>query len=80
MKKLQEAIKTFDVWVSKDRELAARREYEEQAKSQEGQLNVLAAASNGDTAAADYLFVTLKLVIAKAFWKYFLGPDRKSVV
>lgn len=75
MKKLQEAIKTFDVWVSKDREIAARRAYEEQAKSQEGQLNVLAAASNGDTTAADYLFVTLKPVIAKAFWKYFLGPN-----
>ena len=75
MKKLQEAIKTFDVWVSKNREIAARAAYEELSKTQQGQSSILEAASKGDTVAADFLFVTLKPVIAKAFWKYFLGPN-----
>lgn len=75
MNKLQEAIKTFDIWVSGSRRVAAEREYAEAALTQDGQKQILQDAQNGSTTAADFIFVTLKAVIAKAFWKYYLGPN-----
>lgn len=77
MKTLREAISTFDTWVDKNRAGLALNAYYEMSKTQEGQKQILKAASGGDTTAADYLFLVYKKIIAKAFWTYYLGPDKK---
>lgn len=74
MDRLQEAINTFDRWVSGQRASVAMSRYAELAGTQSGQKKILKDASNGDTVAADFLFLQLKKIIAKAFWKYFMGP------
>lgn len=75
MDKLQEAINTFDRWVSAARAGVAMATYGELSRTQDGQKQILADAKAGNTVAADFLFIALKPVIAKAFWKYFLGPN-----
>jgi len=74
---LQETINTFNTWISPVRINKANAEYDELSKTQEGQLKILNDAKNGSTVAADYLFYQYRPIIAKAFWKYFLGPNKK---
>jgi hypothetical protein len=77
MERLQEGISTFDEWVSDQRFNKAMQQYLPLAKTQDGQKKILAAAAGGDTVAADYLFSAYKKIIAAAFWKYYLGPERR---
>jgi DNA-directed RNA polymerase specialized sigma24 family protein len=77
MKTLREAISTFNNWVSRSRAEKALATYYEMSKTQEGQKQILAAASSGDVVAADYLFLVYKKIIAKAFWTYYLGPQKQ---
>lgn len=72
-----EALSTFDSWISPVRQNKANAVYADLAKTQEGQLKILDDAKSGNTTAADFLFTLYKRIIAKVFWKYFLGPDKK---
>jgi DNA-directed RNA polymerase specialized sigma24 family protein len=76
MQLMQEAINTFDNWITPKRQATAMSTYDEISRTQKGQKQILGAAASGDHVAADYLFLRLKGVIAKAFWKYFMGPDK----
>jgi len=75
--KLQEDIDTFDTWVSSARAKKASDSYSAMSGTQEGQLQILNDAAEGNTVAADFLFDLFKKIISKAFWKYYLGPDKK---
>lgn len=77
MNLFQEAIDTFNVWISPVRLQRAKDKYEQMSHSQVGQKNILEDAKNGSVQAADFLFDKYKSIIAKAFWKYFLGPNQK---
>jgi|LSQX01.3.fsa_nt_gb RNA polymerase sigma factor (sigma-70 family) len=77
MRTLREAISTFDTWVDRNRAEKALATYYELSKTQDGQKHILTSASEGDSTAADYLFLTYKKIIAKAFWTYYLGPERR---
>lgn len=70
-------ISTFDNWVTGARAEKAIRMCSEQVKTREGQEDLLKEASEGSTIAADYLFIRYRKVISKAFWKYYMGPDKK---
>lgn len=72
--KIQESITTFDKWISPSRVASANKEYP--TSTQAEQLRVLGDAAEGNTVAADLLFDLLKKIIAKAFWKYYMGPDK----
>lgn len=74
---LHEGVSTFDNWVSPRRTDAAKNAYRDIAFTQEGQLKILADAAEGKHEAADLLFDLYKKIISKAFWKYYLGPDKK---
>lgn len=77
MRTLREAISTFDTWVDRNRAEKALATYYKLSKTQDGQKEILKQASNGNGEAADYLFLTYKKIIAKAFWAYYLGPDKR---
>lgn len=77
MPQLKEAISTFDTWVDDKRLNKAVTEWQPKRSSREGQLAILDAAKSGDVAAADYLFLTFTKLIAKVFWVYYLGPNKK---
>lgn len=76
MEKLQEAITTFDKWITPARQTRADAEYGNAKTSQSEQLRVIQDAADGNSTAADYLFTALKKIIARAFWKYYMGPDK----
>ncbi len=76
MEKLQEAITTFDKWITPARQTRAEAEYGNAKTSQPEQLHVIQDAAAGNSTAADYLFTALKKIIAHAFWKYYMGPDK----
>jgi len=76
--KITEAINTFSKWVSPARLAKAKARYDAKALTQVGQTEILSDAEHGETAAADYLFNFLQKVIAKAFWTYYLGPDKSK--
>ena len=76
MEKLQEDIKTFNNWVNPARKAKADAAYATKATTQDGQLQILGDASDGNSAAADFLFDLFKKIISKAFWKYYMGPDK----
>lgn len=75
--KLFEKISTFDNWVSPKRLQQAMATYEQNTKTQEGQLQLLKDASAGNATAADYLFHRFKGIVGKAFWTYYLGPQKQ---
>lgn len=75
--RLQEGISTFDLWVDGKRFNAAVQKYLPLSKTQEGQKQILQAARSGDSVAADFLFSAYKKIIAKAFWTYYLGPNKR---
>lgn len=75
---LNEAISTFDIWVSPSRLARANAKYLTASATQAGQNQILQDAAGGSAEAADFLFDLLKKVIAKAFWNYYLGPDRSK--
>lgn len=77
MIQLKEGINTFNQWVTGARAEKALHTYYNMSKEQEGQKQILAAAKQGDSVAADYLFLVFKKIIARVFWKYYLGPDKK---
>lgn len=74
---LKEEIDTFSKWVTPARIQAARSTYGDPLKlTQEAQLAILGDAADGNTIAADYLFDQYRRIISKAFWKYYMGPDK----
>lgn len=77
MQLLQEAIKTFTKWVDGKRLADAVTAWGSFSKTQDGQKQILAAAATGDVTAADYLFAVYTKIIAKAFWAYYLGPQKQ---
>lgn len=77
MEHLQEAIGTFDNWIDDNRLNAAVIKWQPKRKTQEGQKEILKAAASGDATAADFLFLTYTKLISRAFWKYYIGPDKR---
>lgn len=74
MESLQESA--FTELVSPDRIKKAQDTYDKLAQTQAGQLQILKDAQNGNPVAADYLYSKYLLIAAKAFNKYYLGPDK----
>lgn len=60
---------------------AAKREavdaWEEKAKTREGQLELLDAAQHSEPTAVNYLYSSYIPLIINAFWKYYIGPNKK---
>lgn len=71
------ATDLFNTIIPQEQRAKALEMYDPLAKTQEGQLEILSQASKGKAEAAIYLYVRLVRVIAKAFWKYYLGPEKQ---
>jgi hypothetical protein len=72
------SVNTFDTIISDSQREKARERYGHLANSQEGQIEILKAASKGTPLAAIFLYDRLQKVIAKAFWKYHMGPNKST--
>ena len=68
---------TFDRFILDKQAATAERTYGPLATTQQGQKQILQDASEGNTVAANYLFNVYKRIIAKAFWNYYLGPNKR---
>jgi hypothetical protein len=77
MNQLKETVNTFTNWVNDRRLNAAVTKWQPQRGTQKGQLEILHAAQSGETTAVDYLFLTFTKLVAKVFWVYYIGPDKK---
>jgi len=67
----------FDTAIPDSYVQKAKAAYGQIAQTQDGQKAILQQASSGDETAAIYLYDRLKKVVAKAFWKYYLGPNKR---
>lgn len=67
----------FDTIVPANVEARLQDEFDPIAQTQEGQLQILDMAESGDSDAAMYLFSRYRKLIAKAFWKYYMGPNKR---
>lgn len=60
---------------------AAQREavdmWEEKAKTRDGQLELLDAAMHSEPTAVNYLYSAYLPLTMQAFWKYYIGPNKK---
>lgn len=74
--KLLEATDAFNQYISAAEVDKAKKKYPN-TKDRETQLQVIADAKNGDVDASNLLYDRFKSITAKAFWKYYLGPDKK---
>jgi hypothetical protein len=72
------SISTFDSVVPESHRQQAHKAYDAMAQTQDGQKTILQNASSGDGLAAIYLYDRLQRVITKAFWKYYLGPNKAT--
>lgn len=74
---LEAADLSFESFVSPTAQKKANEAWADRVKTQEGQLECLEAAENGQEEAVNYLYVRFLPLIRSAFWKYLIGPNRK---
>ena len=74
--RLLEATDAFNKYLSQSDVDKAMATYPN-IKDRKTQLKVLKDAKNGDLNAVNLLYYTYKGLTSKAFWKYYLGPDKK---
>lgn len=78
---LKEGVKDAEAalqsYVSPESAKEAQDIWRERVKTTEGQLEVLNAAKGGDLTATNYLFTRYFKLITKAFWYYYVGPNKK---
>jgi hypothetical protein len=74
---LSEGIKAFDNFLSQKDIDEAVKKWNDKSSDYKGQIEIINAAKAKDKTAINWLFSTLKKVIAKAFWKYYVGPIKQ---
>lgn len=81
LKKLIEASESpdsiFEGLVSIPQIAEARAKCEPLMNTREGQLKILNQARNGDESSAIFLYERYMPIIKKAFWKYYIGPNKQ---
>lgn len=68
----------FSGWITPSLEKILDKKYKDLEKTREGQLQILEEARDGDRDAIIYLYKTYLPLVLKAYWKYFIGPDKKA--
>lgn len=74
---LRESLKAFTAAVPQSTREKLRKQFDPIASTQKGQMTILKQASMGEGDAALYLYDRLEKIVAKAFWKYYLGPNKE---
>ncbi len=74
--KLLEGTDAFNKYLSQADIEKAQAQYPN-LKDRATQIRVIGDAKQGDLEAVNLLYHTFKGLTAKAFWKYYLGPDKK---
>lgn len=78
IERLFEAINTFEKYISPEEIQSALKTYPDYKSDRDVQLKILKDAKKGDRTAINFLYYLYKGLIAKAFWKYYTGPDPNS--
>lgn len=68
----------FSGWITPALENKLDKTYKDLENTREGQLKILEDAKNGDKMAIIYLYKSYLPLVTKAYWKYFIGPDKKA--
>lgn len=76
IEKLLEAVNAFDSYLSRSEVEESRLKYPD-LKDRNTQLQLLKDARAGNLDAVNVLYDEYKGLTAKAFWQYYLGPDKK---
>jgi len=74
--KLLEATDAFDKYLPQNEIMASREKYPN-LKDRNTQIQLINDAKAGDLDAVNVLYDEFKGLTSKAFWKYYLGPDKK---